>query len=561
MIKPTEKQRAVHDLADLDLLIVAPAGCGKTEALAMRVAGMLERGQVPFPRRVLVTTFTNRARENIRARLANYVSPAQMRNSVTVHNFHGLSARIVQAHSEVIGMDSGMQLPENDWVRIQCHARSLSWDQIQAVETELSSLKRQALSDDQIEMALIESGDAIALDIERQRKRDQVLTYDDLPRLAELILENPVVAGLYQNHFAALIVDEYQDLTAQQLRLVNRIGWSRTTYAGDLAQGIYSFAGAEPTTVDAAVRSETSTVIEFDESHRSSPAVLSVVNSLRHLTGGLPLRCAEPSSWPGEGLAGGVLFGDVDAEATFVVDLSRYVLSRAPNHRIGVIARTEARRRWVDSAVEVSGLEFHRWDDPLLDAETARNIKGLLTRLNGTALDAEVDPAAHLRSLANVDSIQDPSSREALVNAIGWCLDLLREGYLPKEVYARVRVGDEHNLLSLQGVHLLSGHVGKGQQFDWVLVIGAEDGSIPDFRAEGQEALAEEARVLSVMVSRARHGVVVSCAQAVPAKTGRVFEKVPSRFFPAGLARASLRDISGINDWLAEVDWMDARTR
>ena len=93
-MKPTDEQQQVRDSDELSMLIVAPAGCGKTEALALRVAGLLERGQVPPPQRVLVVTFTNRARDNIFRRLQSYVSPRAMREAVTVANFHSLSARI-----------------------------------------------------------------------------------------------------------------------------------------------------------------------------------------------------------------------------------------------------------------------------------------------------------------------------------------------------------------------------------------------------------------------------------------------------------------------------------
>ena len=148
------------------------------------------------------------------------------------------SARIFQAHAAVIGLDPHMLMPENDWVRLQSHGRSLHWDTIHAVEHALSSLKREALSDSEIERFLEDAGEDLALEIERQRRAENRLTYDDLPRMAELILANDKVASLYYNHFAAVIVDEYQDLTPQQLRLVNRIGLNRTTYAGDLAQGI-----------------------------------------------------------------------------------------------------------------------------------------------------------------------------------------------------------------------------------------------------------------------------------------------------------------------------------
>ena len=41
-------------------------------------------------------------------------------------------------------------------------------------------------------------------------------------------------------------------------------------------------------------------------------------------------------------------------------------------------------------------------------------------------------------------------------------------------------MGDDTTLITVPGVHLLTGHIGKGQQFDWVIVIGAEEGCIPN---------------------------------------------------------------------------------
>jgi DNA helicase-2/ATP-dependent DNA helicase PcrA len=182
-------------------------------------------------------------------------------------------------------------------------------------------------------------------------------------------------------------------------------------------------------------------------------------------------------------------------------------------------------------------------------------MKGVLSRLDLMALLTAADRLAHLRARAELDSIQDPSSRENLAGALGWCLDLVNEGQTPAEIRKRIRIGDEYTLLSIPGIHLLSGHVGKGQQFDWVLVIGAEDGAIPDFRATTAAAIEEEARVLSVMVSRARHGVVVSYSANVPAQNGRVWPKQPSRFWTTGMSSGGLRDGAGINAWLAAADW------
>src|SRR3954471_23877343 len=99
MVKLTARQLKIRDALELNMLVVAPAGCGKTEALALRVAGLLERRVVEAPRRVLVTTFSNRATDNIRERLHHYCSESLIRDRVTVTNFHGLASRIYQAHA------------------------------------------------------------------------------------------------------------------------------------------------------------------------------------------------------------------------------------------------------------------------------------------------------------------------------------------------------------------------------------------------------------------------------------------------------------------------------
>src|SRR5690606_29143442 len=109
----------------------------------------------------------------------------------------------------------------------------------------------------------------------------------------------------------------------------------------------------------------------------------------------------------------------------------------------------------------------------------------------------------------------------ALADAISWVLDRFNDGNNVEEVRSRIRVGDQTTLLNAPGIHLLSGHVGKGQQFDWVVVIGFEQDCIPDFRAVTQTAREEEARTFSVMMSRARHGVLVTRSSVVPTNAGR----------------------------------------
>ncbi len=562
MITPSPSQIAIGDANDLGMVIVAPAGCGKTEALALRVAGLIERGAVEHPRRILVATFTNRARDNVKGRLTSYLSPPTMRDRVTVANFHGLSARIVRAHAAVIGMNPDWALPESDWVRDQCRNRALSFSDSTSVQDLLRTIKQQALTDSEVAHRLENASNTNATEIEQLRKSEQQLTYDDLPRIAELILTNDTVAQLYQNHFAAVVVDEFQDLTPQQLRIINKIGHSRTTYAGDLAQGIYGFAGAQPNSVYERIRNECAREVVITDSHRSSPAVLAMVNSLAHRTGGTQLSSFDPSSWPLGGLGGRIDFQSTADEANWVIGFVQKVLDHAPNHRIGVIARTGPRRRFVDYAFAMSEIAHHRWDDGLLDTETAKVIKAMLMSMDLAEFHAAPNTLDLLRELAGLNMIQDPPTRTALAEALVWCDEALTSDSSLAEVRSRVRIGDTSTLLTTPGAHLLTGHVGKGQQFDWVVVVGAEDGCIPDWRATTDEKQQEEARVLGVMLSRARHGVVVlHSARVEAASTGVAYSKSPSRFLTDFDQVDEVKDSEGVDAWLQSAPWEQIATR
>lgn len=84
------------------------------------------------------------------------------------------------------------------------------------------------------------------------------------------------------------------------------------------------------------------------------------------------------------------------------------------------------------------------------------------------------------------------------------------------------------------GVHILNAHTGKGQQFDWVFIPGVENGNMPDFHAKGNaSALLEEKRVLLVMLSRARHGVVLSHSRTLVSKKGAPYPTEPCPWLPS----------------------------
>ena len=560
MLDITPKQAQVLDHEGLSLLIIAPAGCGKTETLALRVRGLLDQQAVKASQRILVATFTKRARDNMHDRLSHYLTPREMREAVTVCNFHGLFARIIQAHSNVIGLDpKRLTMPEHDWVGERCRALKLK-GLTNNVKSDISSAKRRALNDEQVLAELQGSGNQYAFMIEEQRQAESRLTYDDLPRLAELILANDEVAALYRQHFGAIIVDEFQDLTPQQLRVVQRIGYKKTTYAGDLAQGIYAFAGAQSEYVKKELETECSETIQFAESFRSSPAVLTAVNSLNSLTGGQMLTAAAPDSWPSGGLAAYRQFNHAQEEASYIKNLCSWILSegQAPQQRIGISARLKRRRQLVDETIAASGLPYCIWDDGVLDKSIAQKIRSMLRGLSLSEFHSADDQLAFLRQAVAFDNEQDPDERTALSSAVDWCLDLLQKDLSPDTIQKRIQIGDNDSLITRAGIHLLTGHAGKGQQFDWMVVIGLEEDYLPSYQArqagDNSAMMDEEARTLAVMLSRARHGVLVTSSDIVPDDYDAKRRKQQSRFL-ANLLPVVKRDRQQIHDWLTDADW------
>lgn len=208
----------------------------------------------------------------------------------------------------------------------------------------------------------------------------------------------------------------------------------------------------------------------------------------------------------------------------------------------------------MDEAFKAGSLPWYGWDDPLLDRETANATRGILSNLKRTSWERAENPTEFLINLADAEALHDPDMRTSLREALEWVHDELLRGAEAAGLLARLKVGESSAFISAPGVHLLSGHAGKGQQFDWVCVVGAEDGVLPFFMATSAEELAEEARVPSVMISRVRHGALVLNSKAVADSCGKIRSKDACRF-TSSLKNAPLcRRGSAIVEWLKAAD-------
>lgn len=499
-----DEQRGAVESEAARLTIIAPPGCGKTEVLAHRVAFLidsLEPGQ-----RILALTFTNRAKSNLMDRLRQTLGVTGTRRYVSVQNFHGHATGIILSHGRTLGLNvTEEHLPKTSTLtRALTQLQSDAKMRGRAAEI-LAEAKRAPRSDGEVLEWLGERVDdpaaSLALQVEEARQSSGQLHYEDLLRHAQRLLHVDAIAHLYQRHYGALVVDEFQDMSLQQLDLAERSCVTSRTFAGDPGQGIFSWAGALPAEVERRLVEQCGEPTELRGSYRSSPQVLEMVARVGAKAGSPALVSANPDAWPEGGCSARLLFQDRESEAEAIVQLVGAVTSN-PAASIGIILRSSWRGEEIGKALDAASVAVRKWDLAIDDPETMDLIRRTTARLpRGAGLsDAK---AACLAEVAPADV----DTRELVLDAFE-VLDQAGQSTV-RGALRMVRVTDPQLPVG-PGAHLLSAHKGKGQQFDWVVVPGLDQGHVPDFRAEDPASLDEELRVLLVMLSRARHGVVVT---------------------------------------------------
>lgn len=515
---PNLKQRELADLPVQPVLAIAPAGCGKTEALALRAKAVIERGDIAAPRKILALTYSNKAKSNLTARMASCVGPG-WRQRILVTNFHGLAARIIRAHGTSLGIPEDIMLPEDPWRRRKQRELGISWNNNKPFDEALAGAKAGPYDDDDVWTRLTAYGHQASIAYEEALRAEGRLDYDDLIRHAARLLAVPAVAKLYQQHFGLVLVDEAQDLSMMQHGIVAAVGADKITYAGDPAQGIYSFAGADPDGVFAAIAAQNPEVVEFNVSYRSSPAVLRTVNALAAEMQSTQLVCADPARWADEGHVVSFVSHNTDIEAASLLGHVEEIMHDEAA-TVGVVLRRSSRADGLRSAARQRGIPFEDW----ALATHVPAVVDLLHKMHSRAAKlgaTEEDSLGHLDNLCRESlDADDAETLDELATAIEQIEEAIAGGTSLSDAMTGCRASPDPAAPVAPGLHLLTGHKGKGQEFDWVIVLGLEGGHIPDFRNEDDDQVSEELRVLHVMASRARYGLAFTYSKATSTRYG-----------------------------------------
>jgi superfamily I DNA/RNA helicase len=280
-----EQQQAVLT-TEGPLLILAGAGTGKTRVITSRVAHLIAEGVDPAS--ILAVTFTNKAANEMRERLAVMVEKLKAKK-VLMSTFHALCVRILRSGIERLGYKRNFSIyDEGDTTGLikkiitRTAARDEKLDPGVA-KALISKAKnngwREPSPGDEKSLA-----GAVFARYQTELKALNAVDFDDLLLLSvQLLEEHEDVRTQWQQRFRYLMVDEFQDTNSLQLRLVSQLADARKNVAvvGDDDQSIYGWRGAEVTNIlEFESHFPNPTVVKLEQNYRSTNPILQTANTL-----------------------------------------------------------------------------------------------------------------------------------------------------------------------------------------------------------------------------------------------------------------------------------------
>jgi DNA helicase II / ATP-dependent DNA helicase PcrA len=366
-LNPAQLDAVTH--TEGPLLIVAGAGSGKTRVLTRRIAHLIGSGVSPFE--ILAITFTNKAADEMKHRVAAVVGPVAQR--MWVSTFHSACVRILRRDGRHLGYPSNFTIYDQaDAVRLTGYViRDLGLDpkrfQPRGIHGIISSAKNEGLNAGQLAERAVVPPEKKAAEVyaEYQRRLQQAgaMDFDDLLlNTVRLFRAHPEVLDHYRRRFRHVLVDEYQDTNAVQNELVLQLAGQHRNVCvvGDSDQSIYAFRGADIRNILQFEEAfPETTIVLLEQNYRSTQTILDAANAVIANNFGRKPKELWTDAGPGEKIVRFQAEDETD-EAQFVAnELAR--LHNGGDHRWGDMAvfyRTNAQSRVLEEYLMRVGIPY-----------------------------------------------------------------------------------------------------------------------------------------------------------------------------------------------------------
>ena len=383
---PSDEQRPIISIHDNPLepaVVIAGAGSGKTETMAARVV-YLVANQIARPDQILGLTFTRKAAGELNTRIRKRLRQFQLAQDkqgiartftsldTAVTTYHSYAGRLLSEHAIRYGIDADVQplgeaalwMSANKLVRewddnnfatsdapstvvkdllgltsmILEHRVTL--DQIRSVDEKLLA-EVAAMTGDENDavrkvakvlkqrMAMLPMVEAF---LEARRQSGELSFDDQIALAADIAVNFPDVGLLERAKYPIVLLDEYQDTSQSQVRLLSALfgNGHPVTAVGDPCQSIYTWRGASSGTISAfnknfpkAAGSQGRESYELLTTYRNDQSILTLANEISAVVRKdeeITVAALKPRTGAGRGDLTCGAFENLEAEATAIAE-------------------------------------------------------------------------------------------------------------------------------------------------------------------------------------------------------------------------------------------------
>ena len=594
-----QRQAVTHEGAPL--LVLAGAGSGKTKVLTYRAFCLMQK-KLADPAEIILLTFTNKAAEEIKTRVAKMSGEARSGFAGGLGfagTFHTFGARMLRHYGQLVNLPPNFVIYDTDDSEsvIKGVVKDLGLDPKNNRPGMylhlISRMKNELLTP--VDLAETAKDDfykkvvSVWQEYEKVLRKAAAVDFDDLLIFTVRLLSLPAMQERIREKYKYILVDEYQDTNKAQFLITKLLAVHPTglMVVGDAAQAIYSFRGADFRNLSLLEKEYPNLVtLRLPKNYRSTQTILDAAYSVIANNKNHPVLKLEAVKSFGEKIDM-VEVIDEKEEAAYVVSVAERL--SAIGGSLAILYRTNAQSRAIEEALIrrkidyklVGGIRFYdraEIKDLLAYLRVIYNADDLVSWQRVEGLGKRNKTKFEIWLATERGRLLEKYPHELLQEIIDQTGYLSRFNDRDEEDAARVEnirellaVASEQPDLTafLESVALIQSeelaerkagkalvtmmtiHAAKGLEFDEVIIVGLEEGLLPHSRSLlEREDLEEERRLMYVAMTRARAKLHLTLTRSRLVYGGRQ-PASPSRFLseiPQELLRMASRGFAAYRE-------------
>jgi len=555
------------------LLLLAGAGSGKTRVLTHRAAYFIEK-KLAKPGEILLLTFTNKAANEMKDRMAKLVGdgharPLQPNNNIFAGTFHSFCCRVLRTDGHKIGInnnfviyDSGdsEDLVKRVLIDLDLNPKEFKPSSIlYFIENCKNNYKNPSIAIQEASGFWGEYAAKIYRQYQKRMDEFNALDFNDLLfKVVDLFVKDESVLDKYQAKFKYILVDEYQDTNQIQYYLTKLIAkkYRQITAVGDASQAIYGWRGADyKNLVSFTTDFKDAKTINLEENYRSTQIILDAANNIISKNNSHPVLNLFTNKKSQDLIQIYEAKNEVD-EAEYVTNRINFYHNdvRIPLKNIVVLYRMNAQSRVIEEAFLKAGIPYvllggTRFYERAEVKDVLSLIRYYVNQEDKMSETRIIKALGKIKSKIFFEHIKTYDSKGLKTVQVLESI-ILKSGYLnrydPKDEDDQKRIENIKELKSVatsfpvvndflenvalvqqeysiqekskkkenrDGVRLMTLHGSKGLEFEVVFLVGFEEGILPHARCLIDDAqIEEERRLCYVGVTRAKDFLEITYA-------------------------------------------------